>query len=158
MTESYLQVLVESLERKCEVLDKIIEVDDRQSMLTVSPQMDVQAYDETMEEKGRLIEELNKLDEGFTTTYEIVKDELVSDPTKYREIVARMKELIRATIDKGVTIEAKESRNKMALDSFFKSKRSEVRGQRVSANIATKYYKSMSKINNIDPQLMDHKN
>ena len=157
MTESYLQVLVESLEKKNEVLDKLMELDDRQAMISLGPDMDVKAYDESMEEKGKLIDEINRLDEGFATTYEIIKDEVKADPSKYKDTVLYLQDLIREAIDKGTSIEAKESRNRLALDKFFKSKRSEVKQQRVSTAAATKYYKAMSKINNVDPQLMDRK-
>lgn len=157
MTESYLQVLVESLEKKNEVLDKIMELDDRQALLSIDANMDMKAYDATMEEKGKLIEEINKLDDGFAATYERVKDEVQANPKKYRETVLRLQELIREAVAKGTSIEAKESRNRLALDKVFSSKRKEVKQLKVSSAAASKYYKSMSKINEVDPQLMDKK-
>lgn len=157
MTDSYLQLLVESLEKKCEVLDKILEVDDRQAALCIGPGMDMIAYDATVDEKSDLLEELNKLDEGFTSTFEIIKDELLENTSEYKKEIALLKDLIRETMDKTTSIEAKETRNKMALDSFFKAKRNEVKQQRVNSSVVSKYYKSMSKINDVDPQLMDKK-
>ena len=74
-----------------------------------------------------------------------------------REQVQKLQELIRDAVDKGVTIEAQEKRNKAALEAVFRMKRQEIRQMKVSTSAATKYYKSMSRINNIDPQLMDKK-
>ena len=33
-----------------------------------------EAYDMIMEEKGKLIDEIERLDEGFTSTYELVRE------------------------------------------------------------------------------------
>lgn len=37
-----------------------------------------------MDEKGELIETLERLDDGFTTTYELVKDTVQKNPEQYR--------------------------------------------------------------------------
>lgn len=157
MTEDYLQIMIESLEKKNQVLDKVMELDKRQLEISLNHPFDMEAYDSTMEEKGTLIDTLEKLDDGFTHTYELVRDEVQANPGQYRSKVLEMQELICTAIDKGVAVEAQEQRNKQAMQSAIQGKRKEIRRAKVSSAAATKYYKAMSRINDVDPQLMDKK-
>lgn len=157
MTEQYLQIMIESLEKKIQILDKILEADKKQYELSVSQPVDFAAYDKTMDEKSEFIEELNKLDDGFTTTYELVKEKVQSEPQKYREKILEMQELIRAAVEKSVTVDAQEKRNKQAIEQALVMRRQEIRQKKISKTAASKYYKAMSRINDVDPQLMDRK-
>lgn len=157
MTEGYLQIMIESLEKKVAVLEQVMELNTRQAEISSHQPMDMEAYDKTMDEKGKLIDEINKLDDGFSSTYALVKDEVLKSPEKYRVKVLEMQELIRVAVEKGVTIEAQEKRNRSALETVFRMKRTEIKQLKVSNSVAQKYYKSMSKINYVDPQLMDKK-
>lgn len=157
MTEGYLQILIESLEKKNEVLDKISVLNKEQAEISAHQPMDMEAYDKTMDEKGELIDEINRLDDGFTSTYERIKDEVQKQPDKYRSQVLVLQELIRTAVEKGVVIEAQEKRNRAALETVFRMKRQEIRQMKVSSSAAATYYKSMSRINTVDPQLMDRK-
>lgn len=157
MTEDYLQILIESLEKKNIVLDKVIELDRLQAEISAHQPMDMQEYDKTMDQKGELIDEINRLDDGFTSTYERIKDTVQGEPLKYREQVLVLQELIRKAVEKGVTIEAQEKRNRAALEMVFRMKRQEIKQMKVSSSAAITYYKSMSRINTVDPQLMDRK-
>ena len=157
MTEGYLQIMIESLEKKIVVLDQIMELNTKQAEISAHQPMDMEAYDKTMDEKGILIGEINKLDDGFTSTYELVKDEVGQHREVYREKVLKMQELIRVAVEKGVTIEAQEKRNRSALENVFRMKRTEIKQFKKSNVAAMKYYKAMSKINDVDPQLMDKK-
>ena len=146
MTEDYLQIMIECLEKKIDVLDRVLELDKRQLAIALEQPFE-----------GVLIDELNKLDDGFTSTYERVRDEVQADPKAYADKVQRMQDLIRMAVDKGVTVEAQEQRGKQAMQSAMKAKRKEIKTVKVSNEAATKYYKAMSRVNNIDPQLMDRK-
>lgn len=157
MTQDYLQIMIESLEKKNEVLDKVIELDKRQLAIALAQPFDVEKYDASMDEKSVLIDELNKLDDGFTTTYELVRDDVQANPKAYAEKVQKMQDLIRVATEKTVAIQAQEQRGKSAMQSALSRKRSEIRNVRVSNAAAAKYYKSMSRINDVDPQLMDKK-
>ena len=157
MTEGYLQILIESLEKKIIVLDQIIDMDKRQAEISAHQPMDMEAYDEVVEEKDKLVDEINRLDDGFSSTYELIGDEVKNHPKQYREQVLKLQELIRDAVDRGVTIEAQEKRNRAALENVFRMKRQEIKKLKTSASAATRYYKSMSRINDIDPQLMDKK-
>lgn len=157
MTEKYLQIMIESLEKKIKVLDQIMGLNEKQSELASHQPMDMKAFDETMDEKGKLIDEINKLNDGFSTTYELVKDDVQGNTEKYRDKVLVMQELIRTAVDKSVAVEVQEKRNKSALENVFRMKRTELKQMKKSTAAALKYYKNMSRINEVDPQLMDRK-
>lgn len=156
MTEDYLQILEECMKKKIEVLDRIIELDGKQFEISSHQPMDFEAYDQTMEEKGELIEEILRLDEGFTSTFERVKEELLSQKEKYAQEIHSLQELIQVAVDKSVTIETQEQRNKTSMEAGLKMKRNEIKQLKKSTSVALNYYKSMSRINDVDPQLMDH--
>lgn len=157
MTDDYLQIMIESLEKKIDILDKVIELDKRQLNISLAQPLDVEVYDASMDEKGELIDEIGKLDDGFTVMYERVKEPVAENPDLYREKVKKLQELIRIAVDKGVSIEAMEKRNKQSIQAALQQKRREIRQIKVSSSAATKYYQNMSKVNYIDPQLMDRK-
>ena len=157
MTENYLQIMTESLEKKLEVLDQIYEINKRQLEISTKRPFDMEEYDAVMDEKGELIDELNRLDDGFTSTYELVKEEVQANPDKYREKIMRMQELVRDAVAKGVSVEAQEQRNKASMEVAVTSRRQEIRARKMSANAASKYYSAVSRLNNVDPQLMDRK-
>ena len=80
-----------------------------------------------------------------------------ADPKAYADKVKRMQDLIRMAVDKSVAVEAQEQRGKQAMQSAVNAKRKEIRTIKVSNAAATQYYKAMSRINDVDPQLMDKK-
>ena len=77
------------------------------------------------------------------------------EATDFSVIDACKKESL--AVEKGVTIEAQEKRNRSALETVFRMKRTEMKQVKRSNTAALQYYKSMSKINEVDPQLMDKK-
>lgn len=63
--ENQLTILSESLDRKLQVLQDIRKYNEQQEQSFLSETIKLEDFDEAIEEKGRLIERLNKLDEGF---------------------------------------------------------------------------------------------
>lgn len=155
MTRDYIQIMEDSLKKKLQVLDDIIAINGKQFEISSHQPLDFDAYDKTMEEKGNLIDELSKLDDGFTSTFERVKEEILGSKEQYAQEIAKLQDLIRAAVEKGVTIEAQEQRNKASMETGLKIKRNEIKQMKISTSAAMRYYKSMSKINDVDPQLMD---
>lgn len=157
MTEDYIQIMIESLEKKIIILDKVSEINKRQYETSSEQPFDLQKYDKIMSEKGKLIEEINSLDEGFTSTYELIRDDISADPSKYRDKIVQLQDMVRRAVEKGVAVEAQEKRNKTSMEASIAAKRKEFRQRRVSQNAALKYYKAAQRINSVDPQLMDKK-
>ena len=157
MIENYLQVLEESLHKKMGVLDGIEEANRRQEEILKQEPVSEDAFDGTIEEKGALIEELNKLDEGFESLYENIREQLSADREKYKAQIAAIQKLIALVAEKSVSIQAQEARNKVLAESFFASRKQELQKGRRSSKAAMDYYRNMSQSQVIMPQFMDRK-
>ena len=64
--ESQLTILSESLDKKLEVLQKIQEYNKRQEEVFSAEKVDMSLFDDAVEEKQRLIDEVVRLDDGAT--------------------------------------------------------------------------------------------
>ena len=67
--ENHLNVLSESLDDKIKVLQEIQEYNNRQEQAFRTEQVNMEEFDAAVEEKGRLIEKLTRLDDGFEILY-----------------------------------------------------------------------------------------
>lgn len=70
MIQNYLHIMEESLQKKDALLDKITDVCERQEVLLKEDSFSLEEFDKLMETKGKLAEELNRLDDGFESLYE----------------------------------------------------------------------------------------
>jgi uncharacterized protein YhaN len=157
MTESYLNVLEDSLLKKLQVMKKIREYNLRQQELFTSgtPQMD--QFDSYVEEKGKLVEEITALDNGFEALYDKISEELIANRDKYTEQIKRLQELITRVTEESVTIQAQEARNKKLIEDYFAGQRSELGKKRKNARAAYDYYKKVSHSETAPPQYLDSK-
>ena len=76
MIQNYLHIMEESLQKKDVLLDKITDVCERQEVLLKEDSFSLEEFDKLMETKGKLAEELNRLDDGFESLYEKVREQL----------------------------------------------------------------------------------
>ncbi len=76
MEQTYIDIMIQSLEKKEQVLDRIIELDIKQKNQLEDPQLTPDDFDEVVEAKSRLIDQLNNLDSGFEKLFERTKEEL----------------------------------------------------------------------------------
>lgn len=144
MLDSYLNILRESLEKKLEVLGHIEEVNQVQTEILKKETFDMEAFDRTVDEKDIFVTELNKLDEGFETLYDRIKEELVADKGSYAGQIKHLQKLIGQITDKSVSIQTEESRNKAMLESYFAKERQGLGRVRKSSNAAYGYYKNLN--------------
>lgn len=157
MIGNYLQVLEESLRKKLEVLGKVEELCIRQEKLLKEEPMPEEEFDASIEEKGRLIEELNRLDQGFESLYGHIREELPAQKESYKAQIASLQRLIKDATDRSVSIQALERRNKVLLDGYFSARKKEIQRGRKSSRAAINYYRSMSDSKIVQPQFMDKK-
>lgn len=158
MTENYLNVLEESLQKKLQIMAKIQEYSLSQQALFQSEDVELDKYDEYVDCKGELIEQLTALDNGFEALYQRVAEELEGGREKYTEQIKRLQALVTRVTEQSVTIQAQEARNKRLVESYFSKQRKEIKHNRVAAKAAYDYYKSMNNSNHVPPQFMDSKN
>ncbi|MEZ3506482.1 MAG: flagellar protein FliT [Lachnospiraceae bacterium] len=157
MSQSGAQILLQSLEKKTQLLDKIIQQNSVQEDILKQDDLDMDAFDEAINKQGEYIEELDRLDQGFEAVYDRVRAELLQDKSRYRAEIARMQELIQKITDKIVTVNAGNMRNKTLAENQFQKKRTTI-GTGASKNRAARnYYNSMNNLNYVSPQFYDSK-
>ena len=157
MPEAYIDVMLQSLKKKEQILEQIISLDDRQKKQLEDSRCTADEFDATVEEKAGLIEQLEQLDDGFEKMYERMKGELQENRTAYADQIQEMQELIRSITDKSVQIQAQEARNKDLMVQKFARVKRQAKEIRSNNKATTEYYRSMSQVNYIDPQFMDNK-
>jgi len=144
MNNTYLTAMIESLEKKVSVLDEIINKNAEQAALLKEEDFSFDKFDKNSEEKGVLIFRLEKLDDGFESLYEKVKEELAAHKAEHAAEIKRMQELIQNITDKSATIQADEARNKAALENIFRNEREKLRAGRSGVKALKSYGQAMS--------------
>lgn len=157
MGQNCVQILVQSLEKKSQVLDKIIEQGNLQETILKQDKFDMDAFEKSIDEQNRLIEELDKLDRGFESLYDRIREELLAHKEKYTVEIKRMKELIQQITDKVVIVNAAELRNKRMAENQFKKEKIAIQQSVSKSKVARDYYNSMNKLNCVAPQFYDSK-
>ena len=157
MKQTYIDIMIQSLERKIQVLDQIIEVNIRQENILEDKKASVDEFDKSVDEKAALIEQMQQLDSGFEKLYARVEEELKNKKEDYAVSIKKMQSLIRKVTDKSMEIQAQEARNKELLIRRITYVKDTAKSLRTNSKIANQYYKNMMKLNFVDPQFMDNK-
>lgn len=146
-TDNYLQIMIDSLNKKEKLLDEILERNKAQYELIKDKQyeeVDWTAFNLRVTEKDIAIDKIIEIDDGFDETYKLVKDEVTANKDKYRDKVLKLQEIIGRLTDKGVSIQTGEERNRQIIDNIFSKTRQEIKKQRTGIKVASNYYKTMS--------------
>ena len=157
MDQSSAQILLQSLEKKNQLLDRMIRQNGVQEEILKQVEFDMGAFDEAIDLQGSYVEQLEMLDRGFETVYDRVREELIENKESYREEITRMKEQIQQITDKIVTLNAGNMRNKMLAENQFKRKRQAIGAGASKNKVAKNYYNSMNNLNYVSPQFYDNK-
>ena len=159
MIASSLDMLEDSLIKKIEVMDRIEDENNRQmEVLKNAEEVDEKAFDDTVEKKGELVDQLLLLDEGFQSLFDRVKEELGNNKDMYKEQIGRLQNLIHEVMDRSSSIEAHEHRNKKLAEQYFSATRQRLESNKKSSAVAFNYYQTMNKFKDIPPQFLDQKN
>lgn len=142
---NYLSILEESLRKKLMVLEEIQIYNEKQYKSFSAEEVDMAGFDEAIDEKDRLIEQLNKLDDGFESLYANISEQLKREKSKYVEQIKNLQDLIRQVTEKSVSIQAQEARNKALIEAYFAKEKKQIREGRVSSKAAYGYYKNLDK-------------
>ena len=155
--ESQLTILSESLDKKLEVLRKIQEYNRRQEEEFSAEKEDMSLFDDAVEEKQRLIDEVVRLDDGFEIMYEKLAGELEGNRQRYAAQIRELQAKVAKVTELSVSVQAQEARNKKLIESYFAKERANIGQRRKSARSAFDYYKSMSSTGYSQPQMYDSK-
>ena len=157
MVSQYMDMLVECLEKKNQILDKLTILNKSQTMLIQNEDFSLNEFDKCVEEKGILIDNILKLDSGFEGLYNKVGKIVADNPTEYKEQLSKMQKLIMEITEKSVSIQAEEERNKVLIESRFNREKNRIKSGRSSSRVAMDYYNNMNKLNHVDSQFWDKK-
>lgn len=142
--ESQLSILQESLVAKRQVLLEIQEYNRKQEAVFTAEEVDMSLFDEAIEEKGRLIDKLTQLDDGFEIMYQKLARELENNREKYADQIRVIQQQIKEITDLGVSIQAQEARNKSLIEKFFSRERKSIHKSLQNSAKAYSFYKNMS--------------
>ena len=158
MTDSYLQMMIESLLMKRDILQQISELNISQANMAM---MDNSSFNDSefysnIEQKGELIDKLLELDKGFEALFERVKASIGDNKQAYSEQIKQLQGLIKEITALSVKVQAQESRNKVIVGRKFNRMKADIQNAKKSTKTASAYYKVQR---NIDyaPQFMDKK-
>ncbi len=153
--DNYLNLLKDSLIKKEKNLNELIKLSEKQSEIVKAENVDWDEFTHIVDEKGVLIDEIMKLDDGFEALFSRIKDGLKENKENYKDIIVEIKKLVTSVTEKSADLEATERRNKTIIEAAFSNARKEIRQSKLGQKAAADYYNKMNKINTIDPQLMD---
>ena len=157
MGNDYISIMVQSLQKKLEVLNGIIEKHVEQRQILEQEELDTDAFEQNIKLKSDLVDQIEFLDDGFEELYGRVKSLIETEKQEHKEEIQLMKQLITGITEKSVTIQSQEARNRKLVEQRFSQERKKVRSMRNTSTVANQYYKNMSRLNVVDAQFMDKK-
>lgn len=155
MEQTYVDIMIQSLEKKIKVLEEIKKQNLLQKQLLEDDKAEADEFDATVEGKAALIEQIMQLDSGFDKLFERVRDELNNNQEAYAEKIKKMQSLIRKITDLSMEVQTQEARNKDLMTRKFVMVRERAKAVRTNTKAASQYYQNMMQLNVIDPQFMD---
>jgi hypothetical protein len=140
----YVDMMVDSLKRKQQILTFLYERTKEQERLLIDEDMDPDEFKLLVDAKGERLEELNTIDEGFDRLFNAVKKEIQANRDKYREQIQKMQSLIKVISDLGVQIQALEQQNSGHFQTYLARHRKVIHDFYVNNKTANAYYQNMA--------------
>ena len=155
--KEYLDVLIRSLQKKLVLLNRISMLNQEQRDLLMDEDMEPDAFDGNVRDKGELISQITMLDSGFDEIYSHIKCLMERDHRLYEDQLAQMRELIRQIMAKDASVRAEEQRNYDLAQRKFASVKSKVREMKANQKMVNSYYRTMMGQKAGDSMFLDNK-
>lgn len=155
--DTYLDMLQDSLKKKLDILNRIMDCQREESDMLKDENMDRDAFDRNITKKVELAESIDSLDDGFEQVYDRIREEMVNNKAKYAVQIRNMQNMIAEISEKNVLIQAEENRIKLEVDNYAKRESAALRLRRDNGKAARSYYNNMKKLNYVGSQFMDRK-
>lgn len=156
--KEYIKMLEDSLVKKVELLKQLQGLNQEQKKVLEDSESSPEELDENMDKKSSVIERLDKMDDGFQSIFDKVKEELESNKDSYADEIKNMQKLITLITDLSTDVQAKEMQNKELAKTKFSHIRNQIRETKHGQKAVASYYASM--MNNTgyeDSQFWDQK-
>ena len=157
MSDAYMSMLIDSQEKKLALLEKVIELDKEQEEIITGDEPDMGALNANINAKGALIDELDRLDDGFESLYAKVREDFIQNKDAHKEEIRTLQGLIRQITEKIAQIEAMEARSKINFENYMKQRRNSFKDNKNAVKAANTYAVNMRKMNKIDSMFVDNK-
>lgn len=157
MISKYMDMLIECLEKKNQILDSLKVLNKKQTELIQDEDFSLNEFDNCVEQKGVMIDNILKLDSGFEGLYNRIGKTVAANPSEYKEQLAKMQKLITEVTEKSVSIQAEEERNKSLIEARFNREKNRIKSGRSQSKAAMDYYNNMNKLNHVESQFWDKK-
>lgn len=154
---SYIEILKQSLTKKIELLDTIMALNVLQKDMLENPDLDPDELEENLNRKAELVEQLSKLDDGFSQIYDRVRTDLTENRGAYSDDITRMKRDITAIMDKSTAIQSQEKRNQVLMQQKFASVKKQIKEVKKSRQAVNSYYRNMMKMGAPEAAFLDDK-
>ena len=154
---SYIEILKQSLTKKIELLDTIMALNVLQKDMLENPDLDPDELEENLNRKADLVEQLSKLDDGFSQIYDRVRADLTENRGAYSKDIAQMKRDITAIMDKSTAIQSQEKRNQVLMQQKFTSVKKQIKEVKKSRQAVNSYYRNMMKMGTPGSTFLDDK-
>ena len=141
--QEYTRMMVESLDKKVELLKQLQGLNLEQKNILEDYDSLPEELDENMDKKSAIIDRLDKMDEGFQSLFDKVKEELDNKREAYAEDIRCMQELIKEITDLSADVQAKEMRNKELAKKRFSYVRNQIKETRHNQKAVATYYNNM---------------
>lgn len=140
----YVSMMADSLKKKEDILEFLYRKTEEQETILKSEEPDLAQFQQTIDEKGSQIAQLDQLDQGFDTLFRLVEKEIQENRENYREEILEMQGRIRRVSDLGMKIQVLERQNSERLNGYLSRKKNEIREARVNGRTASSYYQNMA--------------
>ncbi len=157
-TANYIQVLLTTLKRQEETLQELLQITQEQSHIAERADFEETMLDDSLNRKEILITKLNEYDDGFTSVYGRIRDEVKNDPNVYQEELGEIRRLIKRCTDLGVEIRVLEERNRDKLTQCFANRQKVYAAKRNAASVASHYNQTMNNQRVMDAYRFNQKN
>lgn len=155
---NYLMIMVESLSKKINILEKLLEYTKEQELLLAEDEFSMEEFSGLLDKKGELIDVLNTMDQGFEQVYERMEEEIKGKKEEHAHEILLMQQRIKTITDLSIKLQELEYKNKEKIEVQFSKKRNEIKTFRQSKDNVNKYYRVMSKTQVVDSAFLDKKN
>lgn len=142
--KTYVDLLRDILVQKEAILDALRVLTEGQNRILSKDEVNMDEFEEILPKKEKLINQLSRIDQGFSDTYVKVQGELQQNRETYREQVLQLQSLIRSITEKSVQLQALEQQNKSKFEVFLSGKRKQIKDFKVNSRTVSKYYKNIT--------------
>lgn len=146
----YVRMMADSLKKKEHILEFLYKKTAEQETILKSDEPDLELFQQTIDEKGSQITQLDQLDQGFDTLFRLVEKEIQKNRRNYKEDIQEMQEQIRRVSDLSMKIQVLERQNSERLKGFLTRKKGEIREARLNGRTASSYYQNMANAHKSD--------